>query len=149
MWAHYANSYEGICIEYDFNEIKDFIGFIGKVDYQHPRPLISIKDLGTLKDGKFIASEINRSSSLFLIISSVIGLSFAINSAILLDKCTKEVLSFYGETIRETLKKFDKLLNYKVAFAELKNQTINFVLNGIIRKTYVLFACVAWNVPFS
>ncbi len=59
MWAHYANSYEGICIEYDFNEIKDFIGFIGKVDYQHPRPLISIKDLGTLKDGKFIASEIN------------------------------------------------------------------------------------------
>lgn len=44
----------------------------------------------------------------------------------------KEVLSFYGETIRETLKKFDKLLNYKIAFAELKNQTINFVLNGII-----------------
>ncbi len=58
MWAHYANSYEGICIEYDFNKIKDFIGFIGAVDYKHPRPIISIKDLGTIKEGKFVASDI-------------------------------------------------------------------------------------------
>ncbi len=271
MWAHYANSYEGICIEYDFNEIKDFIGFIGKVDYQHPRPLISIKDLGTLKDGKFIASEINdittwklinyllvkdkvwdyekewrvidpqnipdnpslislpfiksitmgtkikpliknwivnicndknidcyelklsydtfgidrvpvdiknytynnEEDSKFLVHLSnriaeliaklnpmtdeiiknneeerfdydlvykaikkyedmVVSSYFLKNIINRMALNNKEVLSFYGETIRETLKKFDKLLNYKIAFAELKNQTINFVLNGII-----------------
>ena len=50
MWAHYANSYGGICIEYDFSKIKDFIGFIYPVDYLHPRPLLSIKDLGITKD---------------------------------------------------------------------------------------------------
>lgn len=58
MWAHYANSYEGICIEYDFNKINDFIGFIGAVDYKHPRPILSIKDFGYIKDGKFVFSEI-------------------------------------------------------------------------------------------
>lgn len=50
MWAHYANSYGGICIEYDISNIKDFIGFIYPVDYLHPRPLLSIKDLGITKD---------------------------------------------------------------------------------------------------
>lgn len=58
MWAHYANSYAGICIEYDFNKLKNFVGFIYPVDYLHPRPVLSIKDLGSIKDGKFKASEI-------------------------------------------------------------------------------------------
>lgn len=46
MWAHYANSYSGICIEYDFNQIKDFIGFIYPVNYTTERPTLSLKDLG-------------------------------------------------------------------------------------------------------
>lgn len=58
MWAHYANSYAGICIEYDFNKLKDFVGFIYKVDYTQPRPIISIKDLGSIKEGKFEVLEI-------------------------------------------------------------------------------------------
>ena len=33
MWAHYADSYSGICIEYDFNQINEFIGFIYPVEY--------------------------------------------------------------------------------------------------------------------
>lgn len=46
MWSHYANSYEGICIEYDFSKIKDFVGFIKKVDYSSIRPTVMLKDLG-------------------------------------------------------------------------------------------------------
>lgn len=59
MWAHYANSYKGICVEYDFNKIKDFVGFIGQVDYKHPRPIISMKDLAVVKDGKFEMTEMS------------------------------------------------------------------------------------------
>lgn len=57
MWAHYANSYAGICIEYDFNKLKNFVGFIYPVDYLHQRPVLSIKDLGSIKEGKFEPSE--------------------------------------------------------------------------------------------
>ena len=46
MWAHYANSYSGICLEYDFSRIKDFIGFIYPVEYTEARPTLSLKDLG-------------------------------------------------------------------------------------------------------
>lgn len=46
MWAHYANSYKGICIEYDFNQLTEFVGFIRQVQYSSQRPLISLKDLG-------------------------------------------------------------------------------------------------------
>ena len=46
MWSHYANSYSGICIEYDFNQIKDAIGFIYPVEYTTDRPTLSLQDLG-------------------------------------------------------------------------------------------------------
>lgn len=46
MWAHYANSYSGICIEYDFSQIKDFRGFIYPVKYSNSRPTLKLKDLG-------------------------------------------------------------------------------------------------------
>ena len=46
MWSHYANSYAGICIEYDFNQIKDAIGFIYPVEYTTKRPTLSLQDLG-------------------------------------------------------------------------------------------------------
>lgn len=46
MWSHYANSYAGICIEYDFNQIKNAIGFIYPVEYTTERPTLSLQDLG-------------------------------------------------------------------------------------------------------
>lgn len=46
MWSHYANSYSGICIEYDFSKITEFIGFVYPVEYKKQRPNISLKDLG-------------------------------------------------------------------------------------------------------
>ena len=46
MWSHYANSYSGICIEYDFTKLKSFQGFIYPVKYDDVRSLISLKDLG-------------------------------------------------------------------------------------------------------
>lgn len=55
MWAHYANSYTGICIEYDFSQIKDFNGFIYPVHYSNQRPTLKLKDLGihiSSSDGK-------------------------------------------------------------------------------------------------
>ena len=46
MWAHYANSYKGMCVEYDFNEINEFIGFIYPVNYTTERPTLSLQDVG-------------------------------------------------------------------------------------------------------
>jgi len=46
MWSHYANSYSGICIEYDFSKIEKFIGFIYPVEYVRQRPILSLNDLG-------------------------------------------------------------------------------------------------------
>lgn len=46
MWSHYANSYSGICIEYDLNMLKTFQGFVYPVKYDENRPLLSIKDIG-------------------------------------------------------------------------------------------------------
>ena len=46
MWSHYANSYNGICVEYDFNKMNEFIGFVYKVNYSSERPTIMLKDLG-------------------------------------------------------------------------------------------------------
>lgn len=46
MWSHYANSYAGICVEYDFEKIKDFIGFVHPVSYTTVRPTLSMVDLG-------------------------------------------------------------------------------------------------------
>lgn len=49
MWAHYANSYSGICVEYDFEKMDKFIGFVYPVDYSNERPSLSLKDLGLRK----------------------------------------------------------------------------------------------------
>ncbi len=60
MWAHYANSYSGICIEYDFSQIKDFIGFISPVKYSSSRPTLKLKDLGisiSSADGKAVMDQ--------------------------------------------------------------------------------------------
>lgn len=49
MWSHYADSYTGICVEYDFEKMDDFIGFMYPVKYSTVRPTISLKDLGLTK----------------------------------------------------------------------------------------------------
>ena len=46
MWSHYANSYSGICIEYDFSKIQGFKGFIYPVEYSSHRPTLKMRDLG-------------------------------------------------------------------------------------------------------
>lgn len=46
MWSHYASSYSGICVEYDFEKMNDFIGFVFPVEYSSERPTLSLKDLG-------------------------------------------------------------------------------------------------------
>lgn len=46
MWSHYANSYAGFCVEYDFDKMTNFIGFIKKIEYSNIRPTISLKDVG-------------------------------------------------------------------------------------------------------
>lgn len=49
MWSHYANSFSGICVEYDFEKMDNFIGFMYPVKYSTVRPTISLKDLGLTK----------------------------------------------------------------------------------------------------
>ena len=46
MWSHYANSYSGICVEYDFSKLKDFTGFIYPIKYTDERPTLSMRDVG-------------------------------------------------------------------------------------------------------
>ena len=48
MWSHYANSFSGICIEYDFTNLLGMLFY--KVKYSKERPLISLKDFGIRKD---------------------------------------------------------------------------------------------------
>lgn len=64
MWSHYANSYSGICVEYDFKMMDKFIGFMYPVDYSSVRPTISLKDMGLTEfrfdeNGKLITEEVN------------------------------------------------------------------------------------------
>lgn len=64
MWSHYANSYSGICVEYDFERMDKFIGFMCPVKYSTIRPTISLKDLGLTKfekdeNGELITEEVN------------------------------------------------------------------------------------------
>lgn len=46
MWAHYADSYSGFCIEYDFKKMEDisFLKSFGKVIYSDKRPVESKYD---------------------------------------------------------------------------------------------------------
>ena len=46
MWSHYAGNYTGICIEYDFNKMDDYIGIVQPVTYSEERPTISFADIG-------------------------------------------------------------------------------------------------------
>ena len=48
MWSHYANSYSGICIEHDLNNIDEEIykGFFYPIIYSEKRPTVSLKKLG-------------------------------------------------------------------------------------------------------
>ena len=46
MWSHYANSYSGICVEYDFNKMEDKIGLLFPVEYAQKRPTLLLKDFG-------------------------------------------------------------------------------------------------------
>lgn len=67
MWAHYANSYSGICVEYDFKKMNHFIGFMYPVEYLKERPTVTLKDLGidkleTDENGKLIVSETDMSA---------------------------------------------------------------------------------------
>lgn len=67
MWSHYANSYSGICVEYDFDKMDKFIGFMCPVKYSSVRPTVSLKDLGitelkTDENGKLITEEVNISA---------------------------------------------------------------------------------------
>lgn len=64
MWSHYANSYSGICVEYDFEKMDKFIGFMYPVKYSTVRPTVSLKDLGLTKferdeSGELITDEVN------------------------------------------------------------------------------------------
>ena len=64
MWAHYADSYAGMCVEYDFSQMKDFIGFVYPVQYSEIRPTLSLKDVGIEKidlnaDNKFVVGDVD------------------------------------------------------------------------------------------
>lgn len=74
MWSHYANSYSGICVEYDFEKMDKFIGFMYPVKYSPIRPTVSLKDLGITEikiddNGKLVGGEVNVSA----ILSSLLG----------------------------------------------------------------------------
>lgn len=67
MWSHYANSYSGICVEYDFEKMDQFIGFMYPVKYSAIRPTVSLMDLGFTgfekdESGKLITEEVNISA---------------------------------------------------------------------------------------
>ncbi len=67
MWSHYANSYSGICVEYDFEKMDKFIGFVYPVKYSTVRPTVLLKDLGFSKyekdeSGNLITDEVNISA---------------------------------------------------------------------------------------
>lgn len=64
MWSHYANSYSGICVEYDFSKMNKFIGFMCPVGYSSRRPVISLNDLGlhefkTDESGQLVTEDVN------------------------------------------------------------------------------------------
>lgn len=73
MWSHYANSYTGICIEYDFTKINDFVGFIYPVEYSPCRPTLDFKDLGIIgydtELQEFIHNDVNISAIFSYILS--------------------------------------------------------------------------------
>lgn len=70
MWSHYANSYSGICVEYDFEKMDKFIGFMYPVEYCAQRPTLSLKDLGiTDENGHLKTKEVDMSAILSYMLS--------------------------------------------------------------------------------
>lgn len=64
MWSHYANAYSGICVEYNFEKMNEFIGFVLPVTYSNERPTLSLSDLGleqyiTDENGNWVAGEVD------------------------------------------------------------------------------------------
>ena len=49
MWAHYANSFSGICIEYDFTKYNNVIGIFDEVKYSKSRAMVTLEDFFELK----------------------------------------------------------------------------------------------------
>ena len=67
MWSHYANSYSGICVEYDFAKMNNFIGFMYPVEYSCERPTVTLKDMGLIsfekdEDGNLKTTDPNMSA---------------------------------------------------------------------------------------
>lgn len=48
MWAHYADSYSGVCIEYDLSNLKEFPSLIYPIEYVEKRPSILLEDIGII-----------------------------------------------------------------------------------------------------
>ena len=76
MWSHYANSYSGICIEYDFQEMNKFIGFMYPVEYCEQRPTLMLKDLGITKfttdeSGNFKMEEVDLCSTVHCLLKEL------------------------------------------------------------------------------
>lgn len=72
MWAHYGNSYKGICVEYEFSKIDDFgkVGFVLPAEYSSNRPTLSLKDIGIkgidfAKDDKVVRDTSGDFSNMF------------------------------------------------------------------------------------
>lgn len=80
MWSHYANSYAGICVEYDFTKINNFIGFIYPVAYSAIRPTLSLQDLGIegldVKNNELKQGEVDISSVIAYLLSKNICWSY-------------------------------------------------------------------------
>ena len=76
MWSHYANSYSGICVEYDFQEMNKFIGFMYPVKYCEKRPTLMLKDLGITKfttdeSGNFKTEEVDLCSTVHCLLKEL------------------------------------------------------------------------------
>ncbi len=52
MWSHYANSYSGICVEYDFSDVSQITTILKSVKYSKKRPTIALKDFGVASVNK-------------------------------------------------------------------------------------------------
>lgn len=55
MWAHYANSHKGFCIEYDIEKLQDSENYTFdvnrmKIEYKNEPPIIGLDDIYN-KDG--------------------------------------------------------------------------------------------------
>lgn len=64
MWSHYTNSYQGICVEYDFSNFNISSGTLNQVKYYKNRPQIRLKDLN-IKNPHFEKDETGKEIFLF------------------------------------------------------------------------------------